>query len=200
MRWFQFDLRLLFVIITAVGVILALEMARRSDAEKAKGLTSTIRAGEQVVLSEYPQGFEIKRQRGVHSHTVTEVGKDYIRLRSLDGPESVIPLEKIYRIVDDPRPYGATSGPGAGMGGMPGGGMGGMPGGMAAPGGGGGGAAGGVGSASGSMGPTSPAGNGAVPLEEVIRDVVPAWIETVDETVDVLPPKAPPTSRGRCKP
>ncbi len=27
MRWFQFDLRLLFVIITAVGVILALEMA-----------------------------------------------------------------------------------------------------------------------------------------------------------------------------
>ena len=112
MRWFQFDLRLLFVIVTAVGVILALEIARRSDAEKAKALISTIRAGEQVVLSLDQHGFEITRQKGVHTHTVTEVGKDYIRLQGIDGPVSIIPLEKIYRIVDDPRPYSGGQGGG----------------------------------------------------------------------------------------
>ncbi len=176
MRWFQFDLRLLFVIVTAVGVILALEIARRSDAEKAKALISTIRVGEKVVLSEYQQGFEIKRQQGVHSHTVTEVGRDYIRLRSIDGPESVIPLDKIYRIVDEPRPYGATSGPGAGMGGMPGG--------AAAPGGG----AGGLGAGGGAIGTGWPAVNGAVPI-----DVQP--LESA-----VAPADVPQTTDGGGKP
>ena len=140
MRWFQFDLRLLFVVLTAVGVILALEIARRSEGTRAKGLTSTIKVGDQVVLSEHQHGFEITRQKGVVSHTVTEVGRDYLRLKSIDGPVSLIPLEKIYRIVDDPRPYGATAS-GGGMGGMP-------PGGMGAP--------GGVGPGAGGFGPRAP--------------------------------------------
>ncbi len=69
-----------------------------------------------MILSELPNGFEIKRQKGAHSHTVTEVGKDYVRLQSIDGPVSLIPADKIYRIVDDPRPYGATAATGGPMG------------------------------------------------------------------------------------
>jgi hypothetical protein len=130
MRWFQFDLRLLFVLVTAVGVILALEMARRSDAGRAKGLTSTIKVGDQVILSQHDQGFEITLQKGAHSHTVTEIGADYVRLKSIDGPVSLIPVGKIHRIVEDPRPYGAGTSAGGGMGGTP---MG--PGGMGATGG-----------------------------------------------------------------
>jgi hypothetical protein len=149
MRWFQFDLRLLFVIVTAAGVILALEMARRSDTSRAKVLTSTIKVGDQVVLSEHQHGFEITRQKGVHSHTVTDVGTDYLRLTSIDGPVSLIPLDKIYRIIDDPRPYGTGSAASGPMGaGMP---MG--PGGMGPPGSLGPGAAGG-------MGPSMPGGAG----------------------------------------
>jgi hypothetical protein len=109
MRWFQFDLRLLLVVVAAVGVVLAIYMARQSDAARAKGLTSTIKVGEQVILSRHEHGFEITRQKGAHSHTVTEVGADYVRLKSIDGPVSLIPLEKIYQIIDDPRPYGAPS-------------------------------------------------------------------------------------------
>src|SRR5262245_65702806 len=99
LRWFQFDLRLLLVVVTAAAVILAMEMARRSDASRAKGLASTIKVGERVILSQHEHGFEITRQSGVHSHTVTEVGSDYVRLQSIDGPVSLIPFERIYRIV-----------------------------------------------------------------------------------------------------
>jgi hypothetical protein len=155
MRWFQFDLRLLFVVITAVGVILALEMARRSGAARGKGLVSAVKVGDQVILAQHDQGFEITLQKGAYSHTVTEIGADYVRLKHLDGVVSLIPLGKIYRIVEDPRPYGTGSFAAGGMGGMPAAG----PGGMGAPGGFGGGASS-VGSSGsgppGAYGPTIP--------------------------------------------
>ncbi len=49
-RWFQFDLRLLFVIIAAIGVILALEVAR-APRKLQRSLLDTLQVGDPVTLA-----------------------------------------------------------------------------------------------------------------------------------------------------
>jgi hypothetical protein len=126
-RWFQFDLRLMFVLIAAVGVVLAFELARRAK-PAGRELRDTLRVGDNVILNKVGEGFEITIQRGTYNCTITEIGRDFIAAASIDGEDVLVPLAKLQRIVrlQPPSPAPAIGmGPPGGM--MPGGG-GGMPG------------------------------------------------------------------------
>src|SRR5438876_5335178 len=100
-RWFQFDLRMLFVVIAAVAVILAIEAAR--DRKSNRRLLETFKAGDSVIIFEHDYGFAIHvgssdASRG-RNGTVSEVGEDFLLVRWQDSNyEAFIPLDRIHRI------------------------------------------------------------------------------------------------------
>ncbi len=96
-RWFQFDLRLLFVIIAAVAVVLSLEVARRRKAVSSgyRGTLQKLEVGEPAELSKEAQGWSLE-VGGSRNGTITEVGDDFLVVRSSNyGWEYVIPFEEI---------------------------------------------------------------------------------------------------------
>jgi preprotein translocase subunit YajC len=104
-RWFQFDLRLLFVLIAAVGVILAFEMARRSRKAERK-LLDTLAVGDSVhvirgdagKVTIYYGSSQVRGQQG----TITEIGQDFVTIRvDAENAEALIPLSHISRVLRD---------------------------------------------------------------------------------------------------
>jgi preprotein translocase subunit YajC len=96
-RWFQFDLRLLFVLIAAVGVILAIEAARRSGKPSRK-LLDTLEVGDSVGIRESNERLITiyVGSGGTYRGTITEIGADFIAIK-IDGTnfESFFPLGRI---------------------------------------------------------------------------------------------------------
>jgi hypothetical protein len=99
-RWFQFDLRLLFVLIAAIGVILALEVPKGSGKSKRK-LAEILQVGESVGTLEHTEGVTISVNGPSHYSpgTVTEIGEDFIAFRrDSDNSEVFVPWSRIYSV------------------------------------------------------------------------------------------------------
>lgn len=156
-RWFQFGLRELFLLLTAVGVILALEFGR-DVRRKTSGrkLRDAVQVGDRVKV--YGTGIDsVGRQLEMARGKITEFGEDFIVVDN----DNLIPIANICRIERIPSPPPAQAGA-PGMGG-------GMPGGGGAPGGGpGGGFPGGAGLGGGAPGGGANPGGGrpgsAIPI------------------------------------
>ncbi len=101
-RWFQFDLRLLFVIIAALGVILALEVAR-APRKTQRSLLETLQVGDSIFTdSDANGGVTIHYSRpwqGAPQGTITEIGDDFIAIRRENGNEFFIPLSRLHGVL-----------------------------------------------------------------------------------------------------
>ncbi len=101
-RWFQFDLRLLFVIIAAIGVILALEVAR-GPRKTQRSFLDTLQVGDFVDVQRTDRGWIILYDSSRPSPaTISEIGQDFIGVRYATGVELFIPLNQIDRVQRDP--------------------------------------------------------------------------------------------------
>src|SRR5437660_1376801 len=96
-RWYQFDLRLLLVVIAAVCVILAMEVARRPSS-KVRGLRDVPQVGEAAQVTFGDHGAAVFLG-GTSTGTVTEIGEDFLALKvDRDSAEVFIPWSKIEMI------------------------------------------------------------------------------------------------------
>src|SRR5438552_4093625 len=93
-RWYQFDLRLLLVVIAAVCVILALEVTRRPSS-KVRGLRDIPQVGEAVLVTFEGHGPRVFLG-GASNGTITEIGDDFLGVKMGDGGGEVfIPWNQI---------------------------------------------------------------------------------------------------------
>jgi hypothetical protein len=96
-RWFQFDLRLLFVVVAAVAVVLSLEIARRRKPLPTgfRGALQKLEVGEAADIGPAANGLSLE-VGGSRSGTIAEVGDDFLVIRSNHfSQEWVIPFDEI---------------------------------------------------------------------------------------------------------
>jgi hypothetical protein len=94
-RWFQFDLRLLFVVVAAVGVILAWEASRRESSKpQARRFVDILQVGDPVTWISSESGGGVLIIDSSAAGAVTEIGEDFVAIKDSAG-ERFIPLTKI---------------------------------------------------------------------------------------------------------
>jgi preprotein translocase subunit YajC len=102
-RWFQFDLRLLFVLIAVIGAVLAITVATRARKAERK-LLETLAVGDSVHVLRAEGGSVTIHYGSVLVRgsvgTITEIGEDFVTIRiEEEDTEHVIPLSRISRVL-----------------------------------------------------------------------------------------------------
>ena len=103
-RWFQFDLRVLLVVIAAIAVVLALEFRPRYRANQTSNreLLDVVRVGEPATV-DTTDGQVTIVVSDEHSSVISEIGADFIAIKFQDGRERFIPFSRITRVTRWPK-------------------------------------------------------------------------------------------------
>lgn len=82
-------------------VLLAILLSLGADSEKPKGVFSSLEVGQKVNLKEEGQGYTITffEKEISQTHTVLEIGNDFVVLENVAGIETTIPVYSIKAIV-----------------------------------------------------------------------------------------------------